>query len=280
MSPITQFTTKDGLADDIVRSIVEDKKGNLWFGVYGEGIVRYTPTYLTLEKTGGNDESDGSFLEFSSKNGLCDDTVVSMSLDDDDNLWIGTEKGISRLNIKQFDETGRVEFKNYGREEGFTGIECIHNSMCQDSKGNMWFGTLRGAIQYNPRDDRPNQLEPLTRITNLRLFFKDVDWSTYADKFGSNGLPVGLKLPYNRNHIIFDFMGISLSNPNKVRYQYKLEGFDTVWSPVHKETHATYSNLPPGKYTFNVKACNGDGVWNKEPVNFSFEITPPFWRKW
>ena len=275
------FTEKHGLPkEESVFTIIEDQKGYIWFGVYGEGIVRYTPAHMTPEKLGEKDGSDGSFLEFSSKDGLYDDTVISMSLDKDANLWIGTEKGISRLNIKLFDETGRIEFENYGREEGFTGLECIHNSVCRDSKGNMWFGTLRGAIRYNPKDDRPNQVEPLTHITNLRLFFEDVDWSTYTDKLDNNGLPVGLKLPYNQNHIIFDFMGISLSIPNKVRYQYKLEGFDMNWSPVQKETYSIYSNLPPGKYIFNVKACNENGVWNTEPANFNFEMTPPFWQKW
>jgi len=275
------FTEKHGLLEEEpVFAIIEDQKGNIWFGVYGEGIVRYTPAHQTPEKPGENDESGGSFQAFSSKDGLYDDTVISMSLDEDGNLWIGTEKGISRLNVRQYDETGRIEFKNYGKEEGFIGIECIHNAIFRDSKGNMWFGTLRGAIQYNPKNERPDQVEPLTHITNLRLFFEDVDWSTYIDKLDNNGLPVGLKLPYNRNHIIFDFIGISLCIPNKVKYQYKLEGFDMNWAPVQKETYAIYSNLPSGRFTFNVKACNENGVWNTKPANFSFEITPPFWQEW
>ncbi|MFH1321282.1 MAG: SpoIIE family protein phosphatase, partial [Bacteroidota bacterium] len=75
-------------------------------------------------------------------------------------------------------------------------------------------------------------------------------------------------------------LGISMTIPEKVRYQFKLEGLDKDWSPATKERFATYSNLLPGKYTFMVKACNNDGVWNKEPTVYSFVIIPPFWQTW
>jgi hypothetical protein len=93
-------------------------------------------------------------------------------------------------------------------------------------------------------------------------------------------LPVGLTLPYHQNHLTFDFNGISLTIPSKVRYQFQLEGFDAGWLPVTQEPHATYSNLSPGAYTFKIKSSNNDGVWNQEPTTYSFVITPPFWQTW
>jgi serine phosphatase RsbU (regulator of sigma subunit) len=90
---------------------------------------------------------------------------------------------------------------------------------------------------------------------------------------------INLVLPYDKNHITFDFIGISHTIPNKVKYQFMLEGADQNWLPEGKEISATYSNLPPGKYTFVLIAKNNDGIWNKNPVRFSFEIVPPFWRQ-
>ncbi len=280
----TDFSEKHGLnKNDLIFSILEDHESNLWFGAYGGGIIKYTPSQLIHTEQGENDEFNGSFITFTSKDGLHNDNVVLMVFDDTENLWIGTEKGIDKFSIEQYKETGKAAFKHYGKAEGFTGIECIHNSVCQDSKGNIWFGTLRGAIKYIAKNDRPNNIEPITHITNLRLFFEEIDWSTYTNKASNaarniNGLPIGLKLPYNKNHLTFNFVGISLVAPEKVRYQYKLEGFDETWSPATKATYATYSNLNPGEYTFNVKACNNDGLWNKEPETFSFEIASPFWQ--
>ena len=125
---------------------------------------------------------------------------------------------------------------------------------------------------------KTNTIEAQTHITNIRLFLEKVDFSKYSDST-KNGLPNNLRLPYDKNHITFDFIGISHSNPYKVKYQFMLEGFDADWLPVGKETSTTYSNLPPGEYTFLLKACNNDGIWNSTPSAYSFEIIPPFWKR-
>jgi serine phosphatase RsbU (regulator of sigma subunit) len=91
--------------------------------------------------------------------------------------------------------------------------------------------------------------------------------------------PEDARFSYDRNYLTFVFTGVSLTSPDKVRYQYKLEGFDNDWSPVPIHfNEATYSNLPPGDYTFLVKSANNDGIWNKEPAKYKFTIRPPFWQ--
>ncbi len=87
-------------------------------------------------------------------------------------------------------------------------------------------------------------------------------------------------LPYNLNHLTFDWIGISLTNPEKVKYKWILENFDDKWSPENEKVEYTYSNIPPGTYTFKVESCNNDGVWNTEPTTFTFTVTPPFWKTW
>ena len=93
------------------------------------------------------------------------------------------------------------------------------------------------------------------------------------------GIPEHLSLAYNNNYLMFQFVGITLQSPKKVKYQYKLEGLDENWSALTNRTEAPYGNLPHGKYTFKVKAMNGDGYWSKE-FTYSFTIRPPWWYTW
>jgi class 3 adenylate cyclase len=92
------------------------------------------------------------------------------------------------------------------------------------------------------------------------------------------GLPVGLSLPSKKNHLTFDFAGISLAYPDRVRYQYILDGYDPEWSPITSTSRITYSNIPPGEYSFKVISRNSSGIWNQEPVSFDFEIRAPLWQ--
>lgn len=261
------FTTEDGLANARIRSIAEDPEGNLWIGTQ-RGILKYIqPAYKG---------SKGSFRNFSTKHGLSSDTPYLLIFDDKGYLYVGTNKGIDKFNIKA-DPIQLV--KHYGKLEGFIGIETNHNAVCKDRNGDLWFGTDAGVTKFNLKLDKPNLTEPLTHITRLQLFFEDHDWSVYSDTIDmKTGLPVGLALPFDKNHLTFNFQGISLTIPEKVKYQWKLEGFDNAWSPVSQKTEATYSNLLHGRYTFMVKACNNDGLWNKNPTSFNFSILPPWWQ--
>ncbi|MFC2146613.1 ATP-binding protein [Acidobacteriota bacterium] len=265
----TDISKKCGFKQKSIYSIIEDDKGSLWIAAYGDGIIKYSFPGC-------------SFEVFSSKDGLDNDNVVSMIFDDGGKLWIGTEKGICRLDVQVYERTGQKIFKYYGKEEGFLGTECIHNSLSKDHEGNIWFGTLRGAIKYNPHRDKKNLVEPMTHITGLSFLFGENNWRDFAGGISRDGLPLGLRLPYNKNHLQLDFIGLSFTVPGKVKYQYKLTGFENSWVqvPVSGSSYAIYSNLPPGKYTFEVKAGNSDGIWNKEPASFDFEIIPPFWQTW
>lgn len=253
-----------------IYSIIEDGSGNLWIAAFGEGIIKYTP-HLPV----------GSFDVFNSRDGLEHSNVVSLCFDDTGKLWAGTEKGIYRFNTEAYNQGGRKIFKHYGLPEGFIGIECIHNSILKDNQGNIWFGTLKGAIRYNPRMDRPNRREPLIHITNVRPLFAEENLAAYSQGISpENGLPMGLKLPYSKNNLLFEFIGISLTVPERIKYKCKLEGFDKFWVPVKTGSTATYSNIPPGRYSFKVRASNNDGIWNRKPASFAFEIIPPFWQTW
>lgn len=265
------ITVKDGLPSRYMMCVLIDARNNYWLGTYGRGAVKYTPR--TRDRA-------GRFDSFTVKDGLNDNVVLSMIFDDSGNILIGTNKGMNILDAAEYERTGEKRIKSYDRYDGFSGIECNQNAVFKDKDGAIWFGTVKGAVRYNPHEAETNEKEPLTYITALKLFFESSDLSPYAKGFEESGLPLNLKLPHTKNHITFDFIGISLKAPEKVKYRVKLDGFEKNWTPVSKATSATYSNLPSGDFTFKVKACNNNGVWNKYPAAFHFRIAAPFWQQW
>lgn len=240
------FNDTSGISNRFILCINEDKEKNLWFGSYGNGLYKY----------------DGrGFRNYTTKDGMYSNSPYSIIADEENNIWIGSRKGIDKLNLQT------NTFSHYGRQEGFSGVEINPNAVCRDNNGNIWFGTIMGAIKYNPKEDKLNKVAPQTFITGLKVFMED------------RNFPEDAKFSYNENHLTFTFLGISLINPQKVLYQYKLEGFDKDWLPGYTALNeAVYSNLPPGNYTFMVKACNSDGIWNREPVKYKFFVAPPFWQ--
>jgi ligand-binding sensor domain-containing protein/serine phosphatase RsbU (regulator of sigma subunit) len=244
-SAFKTFTKKEGYPNEFTLCITEDQQGNLWFGSFDQGIYKY----------------DGkSFKNYSTKNGLSSDTPFLMVCDDNNNLWIGTGLGIDRFSLKE------QTFKHYEKEDGFLGIEINPNSAFKDKNGNLWFGSIVGLVKYNASLEKSNFVEAITSIKDPRIFFQNVK------------IPADHSFSWNQNHVTFDFIGTSLTNPKRVKYRYFLDGVDKDWSPIVKENSVTYPDLQPGKYIFYVRSSNNDGVWNKEPVTFHFEINAPFWK--
>ncbi|MBN4052399.1 MAG: hypothetical protein COC01_00570 [Bacteroidetes bacterium] len=259
------LTSANGLGNNLVRSILEDSRGNLWLGTNGGLSIFKVAQYI---KDGEPQHDTTYFSNITTNTGLSSDDIYLLVFDNDSTLWIGSSKGLDKFDYLEFMRNEKVIVKHYDKAEGLIGTEAALNAVCKDNESNLWFGTVGGAIQYDPTEDVTNTTEPLTHITRYRLFFRDTL------------MPQFVTLEYNKNHLTFDFIGISMTNPEKVRYRYKLEGFDNDWSPVTKETFITYSNLSEGEYTFKVIACNNEGLWNKGPTTYTFTITPPFWRTW
>jgi ligand-binding sensor domain-containing protein/serine phosphatase RsbU (regulator of sigma subunit) len=245
-SSFRRFEDADGITHRFILSITEDKAGNLWFGAYGGGLYRY----------------DGKeFRNYTVTDGMTTDSPYSLVADEKGDIWIGHNRGVDKLNLK----TGK--FTYYGKQDGFLGVETNPNASCIDKNGNIWFGTIMGAVKFNPGEDKPNTVEPKISLIGLKVFMKDTVF------------PHDATFAYDENHLTFTFIGVSLTSPEKVLYQYKLEGFDNEWSPGYTSLNeAVYSNIPPGTYTFMVRASNNDGLWTSEPVKYKFSVKPPFWQ--
>jgi ligand-binding sensor domain-containing protein len=277
-----------------VWQLVEAGNGNIWVGTYtgglflfdGENFKRYDQLYqvenetflgLCLDREGTlyMGTLDGLYIRkgnqtfhFTQTEGLNSDLIYTMTLDlREDYLWIGTNQGLSRLDVQEFRKSNIARFTTYGKEEGFSGVECNSNGTWLDPDGSIWFGTVNGIIHFNPNNYAFSSAYTKTNITGFRLAYSDTT------------LMNNCELPYDENNITFEYVGVCLTNPAKVMYKVMLEGFDNSWSPPTHERSARYSNLPSGKYTFKILSSNNEGIWNPEPVTFTFTIATPYWKR-
>jgi ligand-binding sensor domain-containing protein/anti-sigma regulatory factor (Ser/Thr protein kinase) len=304
------FTSENGLGAVHVRAIIEDVEGNIWLGAengafrYDGNVFRSFPIDPALPqgaKVFSIERDPYGSLWFGTENGLYhyngDDAFSYVSLssdsradfinflmcDSDSNLWVGTNYGIFELNLKVFHSDNQVQFRYHTYHEGIRNLECNLNAAFQDINGDCWFGTGGGLLRLNRRylQELHNDHPPKLMLQDMLLFMQPTDWSTYTSSFDpETDIPVNLELPWNKNHLTFRFIGLSFRNPDFVKYQYKLEGFDEDWSPLAEYESATYSYLPPGEYTFKLRAVNSAGVWTESPLVYSFVILPPFWTTW
>lgn len=245
-----------------------DKDGDLWLLTYGKGVFFVN----TGKKTVTN---------ITSKDGLLDDRVYPAFTDRNGFIWFGTRTGISRFDAVAFKKTGRKLFENFRNPEN--EISRLVRMLFQDRKGNIWAATTHGLLKFDIKTvkEEINYIPPKVYITGIKLFLDRFNYSEYSkstEKY--TGMPADMRLPYNKNYLTFNFVGLNLTEPEAVEYQYRLSGFDAAWSPNVKFDEITYTNLPPGKYRFEVKARNKDGQWSVKPASISFEILPPFWKTW
>ncbi len=250
-----------------VNTIVQDKKGQFWIGYSGHGICRY-------------DKLKDERRMITSDDGLKSNFIFNLAMDINGNIIVSTERGFDKIILNQ--ETNEVDYiKNFGiGNDNFYNVEPNNGAIFHDRDGAIWFGSKNGIYIYNPKKEDRNAFEPTTYISNVQLFYNDVDWSDYSDSVNRwTNIPYNLKLKHNQNHINFTFFGNCLSGSSEVKYQFMLENFKDEWSPVSPVNKAAYTNLSPGNYTFKVRSMNNDGIWNSSPSEFRFEIIPPYWQR-
>jgi len=256
---IVNFKYASGFCNDYIGSITEDRYGNMWFG-----------TDRCLVRFNGNE-----YKSFAQADGLASSTIYSLITDKKGNVWVGTNKGIDRLETTQSGEILGV--KNYSYYEGFKGIECNSRAVTKDSKGNLYFATIKGIIAYTPDKDISFENKPQLHITGIKLFSQPYDFEKDGHETDTwFHLPKELSLPYSKNYLGFKFVGINLYSPKKIKYEYMLEGFNSDWIKSD-ETEVTYTNLQPGNYIFKVKAYSSTASVFSE-VAYPFTIERPFWR--
>ncbi|HEX2920764.1 MAG TPA: two-component regulator propeller domain-containing protein [Bacteroidales bacterium] len=292
MNNFQRYTVIDSVTITGVVALYNDPKGTLWLGIEPSGskptLFKYDidkdkfsqiksfaglkPISMTAGKDGilwvGTNEglrglrNDSIVKSITQADGLLSDVINSLATSDDGSIFIGTNSGLNRY----FPETGRIF--SFTERNGYPGIESKPNAVFKGPDGDLWFGTAKGATRLIPERASVEEMEPLTHITGLRVNDEP------------RAMKPGMKLRYNERTVRFEYYSICVTNPDVVRYQVMLEGADDDWQPVTQQTGVSYPALAAGKYAFKVKALNSQGVWNKEPVTFSFIVKPPFYRTW
>ncbi|MFT2007334.1 two-component regulator propeller domain-containing protein [Pontibacter sp. 13R65] len=258
---LEQFKFRD------VYTMAEDSLGNLYFGSYDQGI-------LTLRF----EQQQPRVHHFT--NGLADESILSLFVDSRNVLWAGTSRSVLKAELTPFQQRQQLQFKIYTANEGFRGREVSRNTITQTPDGAVWFGTARGLTQYNSQLEKGNTVSPNTYITSVELFMQSAKWQELGFQTDTaTGLPQDLRLRYDQNHVTFSYQGISLTNPENVRYQYRLLGHQDNWSAITAKNYASYANLSPGDYTFQVMARNHDGYWTPTAVSYAFTVAPPVWKR-
>ena len=286
---LRNFTEKEGFKLSIVESVVEDKYGNFWFSNLADGIIHLNYKNKT-------------FVHFTEKEGLSNNTVFGILKDKSGNLWFNTRNGLSKLSdevVKQLASkqplSKPIYFKNYNFEQGYTGFGGGRFDIVEDSTGKIWIPMVDRLTIFDPKEEAIKNDKPTVKLTNIKLFNESISWKKDTGFVLQNGLtvedfdfeslskwnniPEKLQLPYNNNYLNFEFVGINTNTPQKLIYQYKLDGLEKTWSIPSSRSEASYGNLPSGRYVFKIRCMNSDGNWSEESV-YEFSITPPFWKTW
>ncbi len=264
---IVNLNESHGLVSNSVRSLEIDSLGWLWIGTAGAGISKMNLLAETLEL----DSLKGNWP-------LTSDNIYFLQFDSKNNLWVGSESGVDKVILDE--ERNPIEIQHFGKQEGFNGIETCSNSSISDNDGNLWFGTIDGLCLTNPSSNYVNERAPLTRIINVNLFYQALIETEFDSTIGDWGLIQDtLILKHTQNHLSFDFIGINQHNPEKVSYSWKLNGLEEEWSPRTFRTNATFGNLNPGEYSFQLLAYNEEGKANEQAETVHFRILAPYWQK-
>jgi len=251
------FVTQD------INSFYEDPSGIAWVGTWQGGLSRY-------------DVNAKKIKTYTLSDGLPSMSIQAILEDEkNDALWLSTFDGICRFNLK----TGQCN--NYTITDGIQGQLFADGAFLKTSKGLFCFGGSNGITVFNPDDISKNSIPPRVMLTDLKLFDKSVIPGEKSILKAPIYATEQIVLNYNQNNVALEFLALHFSNPAKNKYSYKLENYDNEWREVTNQRVAFYPRLPPGEYTFKVKAANSNGVWNETGASLKITVMPPWWMtKW
>ncbi len=258
------YNAEDGLAHLKVQALAEESSGNIWIGTFGGGLYYF------------DKKADSLPIRFRLDNSqLGSNNIYGLSFFNDTLLIVATDKGFDEVYFTKNGQVSKVIPFSY--KDGFQGGQNNLNALLS-SGNNVWFGTISGITQYRKNLFTDYQFDIPAYISNIKLFFKDIDWEKRGIKTSKwFQLPQNLKLNYNENHLTFDLSAIQLHSPDQISYRYMLEGQANIWSPLITSSDIVFSSLKPGDYKLKIEAFDKFG--NKSQFEpFHFEIQPPFWQ--
>ncbi|WP_290661965.1 two-component regulator propeller domain-containing protein, partial [Ignavibacterium sp.] len=252
------------LSNNLIKSICvepDSESDILWIGTAGGGINRF-------------DIKKNIFTHFTEKDGLPNNVVYGILPDKNGNLWLSTNKGLSRFNPSE------KNFRNYDFRDGLQSNEFNTGAYFLSKSGEMFFGGIKGLTHFYPENIKDNPNPPSIVITNMKIRDQNITSKNNLLLKMSVSESDEISLSHSDDVITFEFAALDFSAPEKNQYAYKLENFNKDWIYLGNNRSATFTNLPPGNYTFLVKASNNDGVWNESGIALRLIIKPPWWNTW
>jgi ligand-binding sensor domain-containing protein/signal transduction histidine kinase len=291
-------------ANNVLSSVYEDKKGNIWIGSNAElnlyditsrkrrryyvgslhdsttvggyinTIMEDSKGRLWIGASNGIHQINGTeyVTRFSTKNGLPNNIVRGILEDSRGHLWVSTTQGLS-----DFDPEAGT-FENYDVSDGLLSNEFKPNSCYKDKNGQLYFGG-KGVIVFNPDSLEKNPNPPSVFITDLKLLNRSVrigENDSILKKHITETKEIWLDHQYH--FFTINFVAVNFTASHKNQYAYKLEGFDDEWTNVGSQRFATFTNLDPDTYVFRVKASNNDNLWNEDGASLIIHVLPPWWE--
>jgi signal transduction histidine kinase len=237
-------------------------KKYLWIGTGGTGLNRM-------------DIQTGKCIVYTIKEGLPNNVIYGILNDDDGNLWMTSNKGLSCYNIQ------KQSFRNFDHKDGLQSNEFNRGAYCRTKDGCLFFGGVNGFNYFYPRDILSNNTIPQIVITGLKVRNQPVPIQTKGSPLTTAiYLTKTLSLSYDQNFVSFEFASMDFTNSENNQYQYKLQGLEKEWIKSDNSHSATYTNLNPGTYTFRVKGSNNDGIWDEKGTSVELIILPPWHMTW
>jgi ligand-binding sensor domain-containing protein/signal transduction histidine kinase len=241
----------NSVSSDSIFAFNEDQDGYLWVGTWGSGLNRFNRLSETFERYTRNE-------------GLPDDTIYGIEVDFSGNLWMSTNRGLSRLNPQT------MEFKNYSMRDGLQDNEFnVGAHYRSESTGELFFGGIQGVSAYFPHEIQQIPHIPPIVITTFYKYNQPVRYDLQPNE--------RIELSYKDNFIAFDFAALDFYAPEENQYAYRLEGFED-WVEAGTRRYVSYTNLDGGDYVFRVKGSNSDGVWNEKGAAVYITVVPPIWQ--
>lgn len=264
----TNFESKpddpNSLSSNFIYSIFKDIEGTIWTGTLGGGLCRYNPM-------------NNTFIQFQGQNILPNEVINGIEEDNNGNLWLATNKGITRFNPRT------LLTKNFIPRDGLQSNEFNNGAHFKSISGEMFFGGIYGFNSFFPDSIKNNQYIPPIIITDYQVFDSSspsgITTGSSANRFIQIFGQDTLLLSSKENNIRIRYAALDFVAPEYNQYAFQITGVDKDWNYVGNRRFATYTKLPPGKYKFRVIGSNNDEQWNEKGATLTIIIKSPYWSK-
>lgn len=244
-----------------ITAITQCRHGHLWVGTEGAGVL-----HVEDDRVVGNVGLD--FME--------NYVVHFVAEDAQGDLWIGTPDGLQHL-VMDSEGAAVLDAEFYDSDDGFAGVETRRNAVAVDREGTLWCGTTEGISRVLGAGYMPHYIPPAVTLDQVQLNYVSVAWDSLL---AATETPDVVCLESDQNQFSFEVHAVSLTQPERLRYQYQLVGADQTWQPATTANQVSYSSLEPGMYQLLVRASVNGTAWSDQPAVAQFKIEPPFYATW